>query len=277
VSPGVDPHTHVHTTTGILDSKFGLPIATGQAEEAVARAARSPCLAVTGLHFHLGSPIFEMEPYQEAIAITLDFAARMQARHGFALQEFSPGGGFAVRYLVEQEAPTPAAYAQAICAALREGCAARGLALPALSIEPGRAIVGRAGVAVYTVGAIKEIPGVRTYAAVDGGMGDNIRPALYGARYEAALATRMEEPATAPVTIAGKYCESGDILVRDCPLPPVRPGDLVAVPVSGAYCLAMSSNYNASPRPAVALVAGGKARLLRRRETFQDLLAPDMV
>ena len=277
VSPGVDPHTHSHTTTGVLDSKFGLPIQTGQAEEAIVRVLTSRRLIPVGLHFHLGSPIFELEPYAQAINVTLDFAALMKARHGFEMREFSPGGGFAVRYLVSDEAPATDAYAQAICSALVEGCASRGLDLPMLSVEPGRVIVGRAGVALYTVGAIKEIPDVRIFVAVDGGMGDNIRPAIYDSHYEAALASRMADAAATTVTIAGKYCESGDILVRDCALPATEPGDLVAIPVSGAYCLAMSSNYNASPRPEVLLVKDGQARLIRRRETYQDLLAPDMV
>jgi len=144
-------------------------------------------------------------------------------------------------------------------------------------VEPGRAIVGPAGVALYTVGAIKEVPGIRTYCAVDGGMGDNIRPALYDARYEALLANRLQEPVEKPVTIAGKFCESGDILVRDIPLPPVKPGDLIAIPASGAYCPAMASNYNMAPRPPIVMVNGGKARLIRRRETLDDLMACDVV
>ncbi|MDA1095842.1 MAG: diaminopimelate decarboxylase [Chloroflexi bacterium] len=277
ITPGVDPHTHAHTTTGLLDSKFGLPVTTGQAEEVVARALRSTRINLIGLHFHLGSPIFEREPYRDAIGIALDFAADMKAKYGFIMREFSPGGGFAARYLITDDAPAPDAYAEVICRTLEDGCLRRGLELPAMTIEPGRAIVARAGVAVYTVGAIKEVPGVRTYVAVDGGMGDNIRPALYGSRYEAALVTRMAESSVGPVTVAGKYCESGDILVRDYDLPQVRSGDLIALPAAGAYCLAMSSHYNANPNPEVVLVGDGSARLLRRRETYRDLLAADVV
>ncbi|MBI4329291.1 MAG: diaminopimelate decarboxylase [Chloroflexi bacterium] len=277
VSPGVDPHTHSHTTTGVLDSKFGLTIATGQAEEALAQALRSPRIEVAGLHFHLGSPVWETAPYAEAIAVTLDFAHAMGRKHGFVLKEFSPGGGFPVRYLMSDPEPSVATYARVLCDALRQGCEYREMPLPRLSIEPGRAVVGRAGVAFYTIGAKKEIPNLRTYVAVDGGMGDNIRPAIYGSRYEAVLANRMGEPETGPVTIAGKYCESGDVLVRDCFLPAPRPGDIVAIPVSGAYCLAMSSNYNAMPRPAVLLVGNGRVRLLRRRETYDDLLRADLL
>jgi diaminopimelate decarboxylase len=276
VSPGVDPHTHVKTTTGILDSKFGLPIVTGQAEAAVEQAMKSRFIDLVGLHFHLGSPIWDMFPYEEAIPIALDFAQQMSKNHGMILQEFSPGGGFAVRYLVDQEPPTPAAYANAITDAMKNGCDDRGIPLPKLIIEPGRAIVGQAGVAIYTVGAIKTVPGIRTFVAVDGGMGDNIRPALYEAEYEAVLPNRMDEEATVTVTIAGKYCESGDILVRDVPLPPVVPGDLIGVPVSGAYCLAMSSNYNMALKPAVVLVRNGKSQLWRRRETYEDLYRNDI-
>lgn len=277
ISPGVDPHTHVHTTTGVLDSKFGLPVATGDAEAVVARLVKSDRIDLTGLHFHLGSPIFELEPYREAIDIVLDFAREMRERHGFALREISPGGGFAVNYLMEDEAPSPQAYAEVICGALEEGCRMRGIELPTMTIEPGRAIVGRAGVALYTVGAIKHVPGIRTFVAVDGGMGDNIRPALYGSRYEAAIANRFSEPSTAMVTIAGKYCESGDILVRDCDLPDPKAGDVIALPVSGAYCLAMASNYNSNPTPAVVLVRDGRSRLLRRRQTYQDLMTADVM
>ena len=277
VSPGVDPHTHEKTTTGILDSKFGLPIITGQAEEAVKRAQQSDTLELVGLHFHLGSPIWDVAPYEEAIDITLDFAKRMSEAYGMRLDEFSPGGGFAVRYLVDQEPPTPEAYAEAITRAVKDGCAARGIELPRLIIEPGRAVVGRAGVAVYTVGAIKEVPGIRTFVAVDGGMGDNIRPALYEAEYEAVLAARMNEEAAGPVTIAGKYCESGDILVKDVPLPPTAPGDLIAIPVSGAYCISMASNYNMARKPAIVLVRDGESRLWRRRETYEDLYRNDVI
>jgi diaminopimelate decarboxylase len=224
LTPGVDPHTHAHTTTGTLDSKFGLPLATGQAEEALRRALSSPHLSLMGLHFHLGSPLFELEPYAAAIDIVLAFAARFR-EEGLELQEFSPGGGFAIAYTRDQHPPAVTEYAETIVSALRQGCDAYGFPLPRLMVEPGRAIVGPAGVALYTVGAVKEIPGVRTYVAVDGGMGDNIRPALYDAQYEAVAAGRMEEEPDRQVTIAGKYCESGDILVRDVflPMPPPWP------------------------------------------------------
>ncbi|MCL6646727.1 MAG: diaminopimelate decarboxylase [Chloroflexi bacterium] len=272
VSPGIDPHTHSKTTTGIVDSKFGFTIATGQASEALRQAATAPNLDLVGIHSHLGSPIFEIAPYLEALAVVLDFVAAHRDVPGFAFREISPGGGFAVQYLASTPAPTPSDYAAAIGPALCQGLEARRLGQPRLFIEPGRAIVGRAGVAIYTVGARKTIPGVRTYVSVDGGMADNIRPALYDARYEVAVVNRLAEPASEVITLAGKYCESGDILARDIALPPLQPGDLVALPVAGAYAPAMASNYNMALKPAIVLVRDGEAKLIRRRETYEDLL-----
>jgi len=275
VSPGVDPHTHSHTTTGILDSKFGFPIETGQAQEAVRRTINSPHLNLQGLHFHLGSPIFELEPYTQAIDIVLRFAKEM-GEEGLILNEFSPGGGFAIAYTDEDEPPTAADYAEAIVSALRKGCKDLDLAEPTLIIEPGRAISGPAAVALYTVGTIKEVPGIRTFVAVDGGMGDNIRPALYDSKYEAIVANRASQPSTQMVTIAGKYCESGDILVKDAQIPFVKAGDIIAIPASGAYSPSMASTYNLNGRPPILLVSNGKARLVRRRETYADLMLADV-
>jgi diaminopimelate decarboxylase len=272
LSPGVDPHTHAYNTTGLVDSKFGLPIVTGQAEEAVAEALRLPGLRLLGLHAHIGSQILELAPYRQTIATMFDFAAAMRARYNFVLAEFSPGGGWGITYTPEQESPTVPAIAETIATAVRQNAARVGLPLPRLFVEPGRSIVGRAGVALYTVGAIKDIPGVRCYVAVDGGMADNVRPALYGARYVALAANRLHEPGTQTVTIAGKYCESGDILIQEATLPPLAAGDLLAIPAAGAYCLALSSNYNLALRPAVVMVCGGAARLIRRRETYEDLV-----
>ena len=272
VSPGVDPHTHSHTTTGILDSKFGIPIETGLAEEAVKQAMSADNLRLVGLHFHLGSPIYEIEPYRTAIDVTMSFAAEMQERHGLELLEFSPGGGFAIQYTADEPPPDVSEYAAAITSAILE----RTQSPPRLLIEPGRAIAGRAGVALYSVGTTKDVPGIRKYVSVDGGMGDNIRPAIYGSRYEAMVANRASAPSEETVTIAGKFCESGDILVQDVELPVVDSRDLIAIPASGAYCLAMASNYNAAPRPPIVLVKGGQPRLIRRRETYQDLMLCDL-
>ena len=271
VSPNVDPHTHRYITTGALDSKFGVPIATGQAEEAVESIAASPALELVGLHAHIGSQIFEIEPFQQACKTLIEFAAHLRRRH--ELSQLSLGGGFAAQYLRGVAPPSRAEYADAILLTFKEACEAHDLRPPRLVVEPGRSLVARAGVALYSVGARKEIPGVRTYVAVDGGMADNIRPALYGAGYEALVANRLDdEGPTERVTIAGKYCESGDVLVRDVELPKLRAEDVLAIPVAGAYCLPLASNYNASLKPAVVFVKDGRARLVRRRETYDDLL-----
>lgn len=276
LSPGVDPHTHAKTTTGTLDSKFGLPISTGHAEQAVADAQRLAGVDLVGLHCHLGSPLFTVEPYDEANRVMLAFAAAMRARHGVQLREYSPGGGFAAQYVRDKPAPPVEAYAEAIVSSFKRRCGENGLPLPRLFVEPGRSLVARAGVALYTVGSSKRVEGLRTWVSVDGGMADNIRPAIYDAKYEAVVVNRADDDATETVTIAGKYCESGDILVKDAHLPPTRPGDVIALPASGAYCLAMASNYNMALKPAVVVVRDGQARVIRRRETYADLLATDV-
>jgi len=274
ITPNVDPHTHAHTTTGTLDSKFGFPIETGQAEEALRRAMDANYINPVGLHFHLGSPIFETQPYKEAIDLTLRFASRMR-EFGWEMKEFSPGGGFAIPYIERQIVPSTDEYAEALVSALISGCLDLGLKLPKLVVEPGRSLVGPAGVALYSVGAVKNIPGVRKYVSVDGGMGDNIRPALYGAVYEIVAASKMNRECTEKVTIAGKFCESGDVLVKDVLLPPMEAGDILAVPAAGAYSHSMASNYNLMPRPAIVMVRDGKARIIKRRENYADLMRCD--
>jgi len=275
LTPGIDAHTHQYITTGIIDTKFGLPIATEQAEEALVKAMTASHLKLIGLHVHLGSLIFSIEPYRMAIEIVFQFAAEMKKRHGFTFREFSPGGGFAVQYTQDTPAPNTAYYAQAIADAVHSKSKELGLKPPRLIVEPGRAIVGRAGVAVYRAGAIKDIPGVRKYVAIDGGMADNIRPALYGSKYEALIANKANKSDFERVSIVGKFCESGDVLVRDEDIPRVVPGDIIAIPVSGAYCLSMASNYNASLKPAIVMVRDSKARLIRRRESYDDLMRCD--
>jgi len=274
LSPGVDPHTHAHLTTGAVESKFGFPMA--RAEQALARAISSPPLELKGLHFHIGSQISELSPYRQAMEIVLRFAAEMKSKHGFRLQELSPGGGLAIAYTEDSPAPSIAQFAEVIASSLSLECEKLSLEPPRLIVEPGRSIIGQAGVALYTVGATKEIPGGRKYVSVDGGMADNIRPALYGARYQAVVANRVEADILEQVTIAGKFCESGDVLIRDIELPKVEPGDIIAVPCCGAYCLSLASNYNASLKSAIVLVKDGRARLIRRRESYQDLMDCDI-
>ena len=282
-------HTHAHIQTGQVDTKFGFDIKSGDAERAVVAAMQTPGLSLVGLHAHIGSQIYEAEDHAVAAAKLIAFAAQMRDRHGFALQELSPGGGWGVPMTESDPSAPIEPYIATLCGAIVASCWEAGLSLPHLVLEPGRSLVAPAAVAVYTVGARKEIPGVRTYVSVDGGMADNIRPALYGAQYtalqianrklrdashEASHAARITQHET--VTVAGKFCESGDILIRDIELPRLHPGDLLAIPMAGAYTLSMSSNYNLARRPAVVLVNKGEARLIQRRETFDALLARDL-
>ncbi|MDQ3539334.1 MAG: diaminopimelate decarboxylase [Chloroflexota bacterium] len=276
INPGVDVHTHRKISTGLADSKFGLPLVFGQAETAVARLVGTPGLNLVGYHAHVGSQLFDSEATVSAIDELLSFAAAMRDRHGVELQHLSPGGGFGIAYVEGDRPMGPGKWATMLANAVRIGCDRHTLPLPALTIEPGRAIAGPAGVALYTVGAIKDLPGIRTYVAVDGGMADNIRPALYEAVYSAEIANRQAGGVVSDVTIAGKYCESGDVLIDEIDLPPLVPGDLLALPAAGAYCLSMASNYNMALKPAVVLVDGGSVRLIRRRETYDDLLRCDV-
>ena len=235
-----------------------------------------PGLELVGLHVHLGSLVFELEPYRQAVAVVLAFAAEMGEKHGLRLEEFSPGGGFAVQYVEGRAPPSVAEYAETIVSALTEGCREYGLPRPRLIVEPGRAIVARAAVALYTVGSSKDVPGLRRFVSVDGGMADNIRPPLYDSRYEALVANKALETRRETVTVAGRYCESGDILIRDAELAPLEAGDILVMATAGAYALPMASNYNASLRPAVVLVNDGEAKLIRRRETYEDLMRADV-
>jgi diaminopimelate decarboxylase len=260
LSPDIDVHTHVYRKTGLLDSKFGFPLATGDAESAL-------CRALTSSHL--------VPPFVEAIHAILDFAATMADQHGFVLHELSPGGGWGVSYHKDDPVATIERYVRAVSQAVIEGCARWGLPLPRLILEPGRSIVAPAGVALYTIGSRKDIPGVRTYVSVDGGMADNIRPALYSSRYTALVASKADAEPAEVVTVAGKYCESGDVLIRDIALPHTAPGDILAIPMAGAYNLPLASNYNLALRPAVVWVKDGHARLVQRRESYEDLVARD--
>jgi diaminopimelate decarboxylase len=277
LSPGIDAHTHKKTTTGILDSKFGFAMETGQAEDAVKQAMSSSNLRLVGLHCHLGSPIYETSPYKLGIDLIIAFAAKMKQEYGFQLKYLSPGGGFAVQYTTDKPAPSPAEYAEDITSALVEACTKYGISQPWLTIEPGRAIVARAGVTLYTVGSRKEIRDIRTYVFIDGGMGDNIRPSFYQSEYEAILADNPEAVEDSISTIAGKYCESGDILIKDAHTAPLAQGNIIAVAATGAYAPSMASNYNMVPRLAIVMVNNGKARIIRKRESYEDLMRLDNI
>lgn len=275
LTPGVEAHTHEYISTGQQDSKFGFDIKSGQAIEAIRRSLALPGLKLLGVHSHIGSQIFETDGFVIAIKLLVELLAEAKEADGFDTTVLNVGGGFGIRY-VEGDTPLePGDYVRAITTTVKAECESRNLPLPELWIEPGRSIVGDAGTTLYTIGSSKTIPGLRKYVAVNGGMTDNLRPALYQARYEAALANRMNEAETEIVSIAGKCCESGDMLIWDVSLPQPQAGDILAVSSTGAYGYAMSNNYNRITRPAVVFVKDGEANEVVARETLQDLVKND--
>ncbi len=266
VTPGVHAHTHEFIATGQDDSKFGFNLGNGDAARAVERMRRSAAINLVGVHCHIGSNVFEASNFAKAAEVMAAFAVPLD------LPELVLGGGLGVAYIEGEEAPSITQWANV----LLDACAALGVR-SRLSVEPGRSIVGAAAVTVYTVGTIKTVPGVRTFVSVDGGMSDNPRPVLYGSGYEAFRPTTLHDPRAQEVRIVGKHCESGDVLIRSAAVPAdLVVGDLLATPVTGAYGHSMGSNYNKIPRPAVVFVAGGEARLVVRRETYDDLLRCDL-
>ncbi|MFB8442890.1 diaminopimelate decarboxylase [Streptomyces niveus] len=270
VLPGIEAGAHPKIRTGAEGQKFGLSIANGDAEEAVARILGQPQLELTGLHCHLGSQISSPEPYEGAVRELVSFLVRVRDRFGVVLPELDLGGGFAAAYLPGDAAPAPAVYARRIRRALTGACAEADLPLPRLTVEPGRSIMAPAGIALYRVLAVKRSGG-RVFVAVDGGMSDNPRPALYGARYTVRRVGRASAAPMRAATVVGRHCEAGDVLADGVELPEdVRPGDVLAVPASGAYQVSMASGYNMTGRPPVVAVADGRSRLLVRRETFDD-------
>jgi diaminopimelate decarboxylase len=272
VTPGVRPRTHDFVQTGQQDSKFGFGLSDGLAAEAVKRLRGAQHLSLVGIHAHIGSQIFELDSYRREVEVLFIALDEWRRDFGFECCIFNIGGGLGIRYTEADMPSSIAEFAQVGVTAVREGAERHGMIVPKLFVEPGRSIAGKAAVTAYTVGTVKVIPGVRTYVAVDGGMSDNLRPMLYDSRYEAMLANKAEAPATDVVTIAGKHCESGDVLVRDVHIAPPQPGDILVTPATGAYGYAMANNYNAQPRPAVVLVAGGRARVIIERETWDDVL-----
>ena len=264
VTPGIKPSTHSYIQTGQLDSKFGFGLADGLAAEAVERVLASPSLRLVGLHAHIGSQIFELEPYVKTIELLADFV-------DFDCRLLNVGGGLGIAYTSEDEPASIEDYVEVKVKGIQQTFDP----VPRILIEPGRSLVGNAGVTAYTIGTIKEIPGLRTFVAVDGGMSDNLRPMLYGARYEATIADRAEATPSNLSTVAGMHCESGDILIKDVSLPDPRVGDVLVTPATGAYGHAMANNYNGVPRPPVVFCKDGDARLVVRRETYEDLAARD--
>ena len=272
VTPGVRPVTHDFVQTGQQDSKFGFGLADGRAAEAVRRLGGAAHLELVGVHAHIGSQIFALDSYRREVEMLFIALDDWRRDFGFECCIFNIGGGLGIRYTSADMPSSIEEFAEVGVSAVREGAERHGMTVPKLFVEPGRSIAGKAAVTAYTVGTVKVIPGVRTYVAVDGGMSDNLRPMLYDSRYEAMLAGKAEVPATDVVTIAGKHCESGDVLVRDVRIAPPEPGDILVTPGTGAYGYAMANNYNAQPRPAVVMVAEGRARVIIARETWDDVL-----
>jgi len=278
VTTGVEAHTHEFMATAHDDQKFGFSLASGAADEAVRRVLASPGLAFAGLHSHIGSQIFDTAGFEVAAHRVVELAVRIRDEHGVEIAELDLGGGFGIAYTEEDDAPEIKDIAQSLRQIVDWQCRGAGLAVPRLTIEPGRGIVGPSMVTLYTVGTIKDVDGLRTYVSVDGGMSDNIRTALYDASYECALASRSSSAPPMLSRVVGRHCESGDIVVRNAYLPAdLATGDLLAVPATGAYCRSMASNYNHVPRPAVVAVrTGADPAVIVRRETLDDLLKLDV-
>ncbi|NLM95384.1 MAG: diaminopimelate decarboxylase [Firmicutes bacterium] len=277
VTPGVEAHTHTYIQTGQLDSKFGFPLAQGIAREAVRTALEARNLNLRGLHCHIGSQIFELESFGVTIGILYHFLKEIRDELGWTAAELNLGGGLGIKYSRDDSPISPEEYIAYLVESVRENAAMCRLDLPLISVEPGRSIVGEAGTTLYRVGAVKELPGIRKYITVDGGMGDNPRVALYQAVYEAMVANKADKQKTQLVSVAGKCCESGDMLIWDLEAPEVAPGDILAVFCTGAYTYSMASNYNRLPRPAVVFVSQGSADLVVRRETYATLIANDVI
>lgn len=276
VSPGVDSHTHHYISTGQLDSKFGIPLVGDILKSAVIEAMNASNINLAGFHFHVGSQLFENNSHLMATKILLSVMKDLHTDLNFKTRELNVGGGFGI-YYKKGDLPQKLSYfVDPIMELIVETCHSEGLERPCIIIEPGRWIVGEAGITLYSIGAIKDIPTCRKYVSVDGGMPDNVRPALYEAQYDAVVANKMEDDKTELVTIAGKCCESGDILIKDLDVPVVEPGDILAVKSTGAYGYAMSSNYNKLPVPAVVMLKGGLDRIIVNRQSYEEVIAREL-
>lgn len=276
ITPGVKADTHDYIRTGAEDSKFGFGLKEGLALKAVQRAIETPGINFRGLHMHIGSQIFALQSFAAAIEAIAGFMETIKSEIGAEIEVLNTGGGLGVAYGVPDQPSSIEDYARVVVEGIKLACESRGLKVPCVAVEPGRSVVARAGVTLYTVGTIKQIPGVRTYISIDGGMTDNIRTSLYQAHYEAFIANKADQPRTTTATIAGKHCESGDIVVSDGPLQETEIGDILCVATTGAYCQSLSSNYNKQVRPGVIWVKGGDWRWVVRRENYADLLHCDV-
>lgn len=276
VTPGVEAHTHDFITTGQSDSKFGFDLGNGQADEAFKALYKDPYLELQGMHCHIGSQIFETAAFRLAAKKLADKMGEWQLHYQFHTTVLNLGGGFGIRYTEEDAPLEPSVYVDDMIKTVKEEAKKLNLQMPEIWIEPGRSLVGDAGTTLYTIGSQKEVPNIRKYLAVDGGMSDNIRPALYDAKYEGVIANKMSQPATETYTIAGKLCESGDKLIENIHLPEAEPTDILATFCTGAYGYSMASNYNRIPRPAVVFVENGEHQLVIKRESYEDLVKLDL-
>lgn len=276
ITPGVDVHTHKYVQTGQVDSKFGIPLKEDIIKEAVLKAMNLEYIEPLGFHFHIGSQIHDNTGYILAVKKVVNLMKKLRDEIGFVAQELNTGGGFGIQYGEGKERKPISYFTDVIMETLIKECKKYQLERPKVIIEPGRWIVGEAGITLYTIGFIKEIPGIRTYVAIDGGMSDNPRTSLYNSKYEAVVANKYKEKLIKKVTIAGKCCESGDILIWDLKVPEIETGDILAVLSTGAYNYSMASNYNRQPKPAVVMVSKGKDRLIVKRETYEDLIKNEL-
>lgn len=276
IKPGIDAHTHEFIMTGQIDCKFGFALETGEARDAIIEALKYENITVAGVHCHIGSQIFESEPFKEAARVLVNFMADIKSETGYEMFELNLGGGFGVTYTEKDDPIRFNKYIEEVSVVIKEECRRRNIVLPFIMMEPGRSIVGTAGVTLYKAGAIKDIPGIRRYVSVDGGMGDNPRYILYQAEYTALVANKAGDEKNEVVTLAGKCCESGDLLGENMPMQKVESGDIIAVLTTGAYNFSMASNYNRIPRPAMVMVKDGESRLAVKRETFEDLIRNDI-
>ena len=276
VTPGISAHTNEYIQTGQVDSKFGFDLGSGQADRALEQVLADERMDLLGAHAHIGSQIFDVRGFVGCADKLASLGKHWQDKYGYAIKVLNVGGGFGIRYTEADQPLPPEEFVRAIIKEVKADCQQAGLPLPEIWIEPGRSLVGQAGYNLYTIGSRKDLPGYESYVAVDGGMGDNIRPALYQAKYEAVLAKDPAAKAAERVNLVGKYCESGDILIKDCPLPKTEPGDVVAMLATGAYGYSMASNYNRNPRPAVVFAEGGQDRLVVKRESYEDLIHLDL-
>lgn len=272
ITPGIEAHTHEYIKTGQIDSKFGFAPVGDNIINAINRAIKLKNVNLRGLHCHIGSQIFEIEPYEEAAEVMIKLMKRIEDKTGYLIEELDLGGGFGIYYSKDDSPKETKEYCEAILNKVDNVCKEVGLKTPTLVIEPGRSIVGNTGLTLYTIGSIKNIPSIRKYVSVDGGMTDNIRPALYNAQYECIVANRVIYESKERVTISGKCCESGDILLEGIKIPSVLSGDLLAVMSTGAYGYSMANNYNKIPRPAVVMVRDGESRVICKRESYEDMI-----